>query len=133
MKKHKEQQQQKNNMDNLSKSANQLWKESNTTLSFKNWLDREKEKGKFIPNKKFKGVDGIDTTQIDKVLQEANAKAVDTLGLDTTKFEDALGISKRDVYNRDANKFLGLNKWLLISSVLVIGGAIVYKVYNKNK
>lgn len=133
MKKHKEQQQQKNNMDNLSKSANQLWKESNTTLSFKNWLDREKEKGKFIPNKKFKGVDGIDTTQIDKVLQEANAKAVDTLGLDTTKFEDALGISKRDVYNRDANKFLGLNKWLLISSVLVIGGAIAYKVYNKNK
>ena len=39
-------------MDNFKKSANQLWKESNTTLSFKDWLDREKEKGKFIPNKK---------------------------------------------------------------------------------
>ena len=34
-------------MDNFSKSANQLWKESNTSLSFKDWLDREKEKGKF--------------------------------------------------------------------------------------
>ena len=120
-------------MDNFSKSANQLWKESNTTLSFKDWLDREKEKGKFIPNKKFKGVDGIDTTKLDKVLEEANQKIVDTIGLETTKFEDALGITKKDVVIRDKNKFLGLNKWLLISSVLVIGGAIAYKVYNKNK
>ena len=100
-------------MDNFKKSANQLWKESNTTLSFKDWLDREKEKGKFIPNKKF--------------------KAVDSLGLDSNKFEDALGITKKNVYKRDTNKFLGLNKWLLISSVLVIGGAIAYKVYKKNK
>ena len=120
-------------MDNFTKSANQLWKESNTTLSFKDWLEREKNKGNFIPNKKFKGVDGIDTTQLDKVLEEANAKAVDSLGLDSTKFEDKLGITNRNVYNRDANKFLGLNKWLLISSLVVIGGAVAYKIYNKNK
>jgi hypothetical protein len=120
-------------MDNFSKSANQLWKESNTTLSFKDWLDREKQKGRFIPNKKLKSVDGIDTTQLDKVLEEANAKAVDSLGLDSTKFEDKLGITNRNVYNRDANKFLGLNKWLLISSLVVIGGAVAYKIYNKNK
>jgi hypothetical protein len=120
-------------MDNFTKSANQLWKESNTTLSFKNWLDREKEKGRFIPNKKFKGVDGVDTTQLDKVLEEANVKAVDSLGLDSTKFEDVLGISKKSVNQRDSNKFLGLNKWLLISSVALIGGAIAYKIYNKNK
>jgi hypothetical protein len=120
-------------MDNFSKSANQLWKESNTTLSFKDWLDREKEKGKFIPNKKFKGVDGIDTSKLDKVLEEANKKAVDSLGLDSNKFEDRLGFIKKDVLFRDNNKFIGLNKWLLISSLLVIGGAIAYKVYNKNK
>jgi hypothetical protein len=120
-------------MDNFKKSANQLWKESNTTLSFKDWLDREKEKGKFIPNKKFQGVDGIDTTQLDRVLEEANAKAVDSLGLDSTKFEDAIGITKKDVVGRDSNKFLGLNKWLLISSLVVIGGAVAYKIYNKNK
>lgn len=120
-------------MDNFSKSANQLWKESNTTLSFKDWLDREKEKGKFIPNKKFKGVDGVDTTQLDKVLEEANQKTIDSLGLDSKKFEDMLGISTREVKGRDANKFIGLNKWLLISSLVVIGGAIAYKVYNKNK
>jgi len=120
-------------MDNFSKSANQLWKESNTTLSFKDWLEREKQKGKFIPNKKFKGVDGVDTTKIDKVLEEANTKINDTIGLDSTKFEDILGITKKDENLRDKNKFLGLNKWLLLSSLAVIGGAIAYKVYNKNK
>jgi hypothetical protein len=31
-------------------SANKLYKESGTTLSFKEWLEREKGKGKFIPN-----------------------------------------------------------------------------------
>jgi hypothetical protein len=120
-------------MDNFSKSANQLWKESNTTLSFKDWLEREKQKGKFIPNKKFKGVDGVDTTKIDKILEEANTKIKDTIGLDSTKFEDILGITKKDEDLKDKNKFLGLNKWLLLSSLLVIGGAIAYKVYNKNK
>jgi hypothetical protein len=120
-------------MDNFKKSANQLWKESNTSLSFKDWLDREKEKGKFIPNKKFLSSNGIDTTQLDKVLEEANAKAVDSLGLNTTKFEDALGITKKNVVNRNNNLFIGLNKWLLISSLVVLGGAVAYKIYNKNK
>jgi hypothetical protein len=120
-------------MDNFSKSANQLWKESNTSLSFKDWLDREKQKGKFIPNKKFKGVDGFDSSNIDKVLEEANKKAVDSLGLDSNKFEDKLGITKKDFVFRDSNKFIGLNKWLLISSLVLIGGAIAYKVYKKNK
>jgi hypothetical protein len=120
-------------MDNFKKSANQLWKESNTTLSFKHWLDREKEKGEFIPNKKFKGADGIDSTEIDRILEEANAKAVDSLGLDSNKFEDILGIKNNGGYEKNSNKFIGLNKWVLISSLLVIGGAIAYKVYNKKK
>ena len=83
-------------MDNFKKSANQLWKESNTTLSFKDWIDREKNKGEFIPNKKFKGINGFDTTEIDKVLEEANTKAIDSLGLDSDKFEKQLGI-KNDI------------------------------------
>lgn len=120
-------------MDNFKKSANQLWKESNTTLSFKDWIDREKNKGEFIPNKKFKGINGFDTTEIDKVLEEANTKAIDSLGLDSDKFEKQLGI-KNDIGTfRDENKFLGLNKWLLISSLVLIGGAVVYKIYTKKK
>ena len=37
----------------MVRSANQLWKESNTSLTFKDWIDREKQKGMFIPNKKY--------------------------------------------------------------------------------
>lgn len=103
-------------MDNINKSANQLWKESNTTLSFKDWIQREKEKGDFIPNKKFTGIDGVVTDD-----------------LDTTKFEDKLGINKPATPNLDKNKVFGLNKWVLLSSLFVIGGAIAYKVYSKNK
>lgn len=32
------------------KSANQLFKDSGTTLSFKDWIQREKSKGIHIPN-----------------------------------------------------------------------------------
>jgi hypothetical protein len=120
-------------MDNFKKSANQLWKESNTTLTFKNWLEREKEKGQFIPNKKFKGIDGVNTNEIDKVLEEANSKAVDTLGLDSDKFEKQIGINNNISISRNQNKFIGLNKWLLIGSLVLIGGAVVYKIYYKKK
>lgn len=112
----------------LTKSANQLWRESNTSLSFKDWLDREKEKGRFIPNKKFKGVDGIDASKVEGVLEKANQKQ-----LDTNKFEEKLGISKNNTEDSSKNKFIGLNKWLLISSLVVIGGAVVYNIYNKKK
>lgn len=120
-------------MDNFKKSANQLWRESNTTLTFKNWLEREKEKGQFIPNKKFLNINGIDTTKLDKVLEEANEKAVDTLGLDSDKFENKIGINNNIDISRNENKFIGLNKWILISSLVLIGGAVVYKIYNKKK
>ena len=85
-------------------------------------------KTNFVPEAK-----KVSKTRIDKVLEGANQKAIDTLGLDGKKFEDALGINKSNTDIRDNNKFLGLNKWLLISSLVVIGGAIAYKVYNKNK
>lgn len=103
-------------MENFNKSANQLWKESNTTLSFKDWIEREKEKGEIIPNKKFKGMDGIETDY-----------------LDTQKFEEVLGISKSNSPVLDNNKVFGLNKWLLLSSLAVIVGAVTYKIYTKNK
>ena len=40
---------------------------------------------------------------------------------------------KSDVNDIDKNKFLGLNKWLLIGSAVVIAGAIGYKIYNNRK
>lgn len=37
-------------MNNTPKSANQLYRESGTTLPFKEWIEREKAKGIYIPN-----------------------------------------------------------------------------------
>jgi hypothetical protein len=43
-------------------SANKLYQQSGTTLSFKDWLEREKAKGNFIPNanalEEYNNVDG---------------------------------------------------------------------------
>jgi hypothetical protein len=48
-------------------SANKIYKESGSSLPFKDWLEREKNKGKFIPNaqalKEFRNFDGDNTTE----------------------------------------------------------------------
>lgn len=112
-------------MGNFAKSKNQLWKESGTSLRFKDWLDRETMKGT-IPPKEALNVEGVDasldTTQLE-----------DTL-INTQKFEKILGISSdaNDV-PIDKNKWLGLNKWVLLSSVLLIAGAVGYRIYTKKK
>jgi len=59
-------------MDNTTeiKSANQLYRESGSTLPFKQWIEREKAKGIFIPNveaqNEMMNVIGSDTTTEDK-------------------------------------------------------------------
>lgn len=61
-------------------SANKLYKESGTTLSFKGWLEREKGKGKFIPNveamDEFINADG-DTSQGESEKSIITAKSVE--------------------------------------------------------
>lgn len=46
-------------------SANKLYQESGSSLSFKEWLEREKAKGNFIPNanalEQFNSVDGSES------------------------------------------------------------------------
>jgi hypothetical protein len=39
-----------------SKSANQLWRESGTSLPFKDWIQREKDKGVEIKNAKLSDI-----------------------------------------------------------------------------
>jgi hypothetical protein len=51
----------------------------------------------------------------------------------TDKFEKILGINNTNEVPLNKNKFLGLNKWVLISSVILISGAIAYRVYTKKK
>lgn len=111
----------------MEKSANQLWKESHTTLSFKDWLEREKEKGIFIPNKKFKAFDGID------LQSSVNMDTINkTLNIGKERFEKELGLNKKPK-EKEKNKFFGLNKNILLISGLLIFGAIGYNIYKKNK
>lgn len=114
-------------MGNFVKSKNQLWKESGTTLRFKDWLEREAMKGTIPPKEHLLNVDGapnvLDTTKFE-----------DVLGVNSDKFEKILGINNTtDDDSINKNNFLGLNKWILISSLVLISGAIAYKIYTKKK
>lgn len=88
-------------------SANAMYKQSGSTLSFKDWLEREKSKGKFIPNiqaqMEFENADGGQTAQ-----------------------EDIKGAG-----NLEIGSIIGKN--LLITLVIVAGGLLVYRYYKKNK
>ena len=96
----------------LGKSANQLWKESGTTLSFKDWIQREKEKGMLIPN---------------KLVNDSIALIKSNVGI---KDSDNSTVS---LEKESSKTILGLNKLAIISSILIIGGALAYNFYKKRK
>ena len=88
-------------------SANAMYKQSGSTLSFKDWLEREKSKGKFIPN-------------IQAQMEFENAD-----GSKTAK-EDIQGAGQLQI-----GSIIGKN--LLITLAIVAGGLLVYRYYKKNK
>lgn len=100
----------------LGKSANQIWKESGSTLSFKNWLQREKDKGRFLPNKQlmeFNSVEGEDEiSNSQKLIQETLNNKSNSNPKDVTK---------------------GLSKAVIIISATLILGAVAFKIYQKQK
>ena len=87
-------------------SANQQYKLSGSVLPFKDWLNREKEKGEVIPK-----------SGISDVLEDA-------LNIDET---NSLEPKKQD----KKTTVLGLSKPILMLSALVIVGAVAYKYYYK--
>jgi hypothetical protein len=89
------------------KSANQIWKESGTTLSFADWIQREKDKGRFLPN------------QIVSEVAES--------------IKNSLGIFTEPEKVNTKTKVVGLNKWIIVASLAIIGGAIAYTVIKKKK
>lgn len=99
----------------LGKSANQIWKESGSTLSFKSWLQREKDKGRFLPNKQlmeFNSIEGEnEITENQKIIQQ-------TL--------------KKNKSNDIPQKY-GLNKLVIMISVAIVLGGVAYKIYQKRK
>lgn len=101
---------------NPAKGANQLWKESGSQLPFKDWLQREKDKGRFLPNKKlseFNNIDGDEVTPEQLIQQKLEDK------------KTAQEASKKTAY--------GLSKAVLAVSVGLVVVGIAVNVYNKRK
>jgi hypothetical protein len=98
----------------IQKTANQLWKESKTTLSFKNWLNREKTK--------FLNYEGSGNIIVNKPLNDT--------------IESTIGDIRREVgykQKSDRKKTFGVSKWVLITIALVGVGFVTYKILNKKK
>lgn len=89
-------------------SANRLWKQSGSNLPFKDWLEREKAKGEFIPNvqaqEEYNNADGDNTPSGDS----------------SDFFKDRL----------KTGSILGKN--LLIIGAIAVGVYFVYRTYKKN-
>ena len=97
----------------MEKSLNQQWKESGTTLSYREWRIREDEKmasfdGLVIPQPT------VDSSNIQNAMK----------GLQTK------GGYKTDISNQTV---FGINKYLLVFGALIVVGAIGYKIYKKSK
>lgn len=72
-------------METKEKSPNRLWKESGTTLSFANWIQREKDKSNFLVNKKFQNFLNVEGDPTDSDwLESAKQESRDFFGLDKT-------------------------------------------------
>ena len=96
----------------MEKSANKLWRESGTTLSFKEWINRENQKKEEV----FVSFLGIDE-QINKTLQDTTSSS---------------NLNKN--YNvEDSKTILGLNKGVILVSSLLIIGSLGYLFYSRLK
>lgn len=94
-------------------SANKRWRQSGTTLSFKDWITREKEK--------FANADGQPDLILNIPLQDSVKQAL----IDARK---SAGFK-----TEESNKtVLGLNKTVVIIAGVLLVSAIAWKIY-KNR
>jgi len=106
----------------MEKSANKKWRESGTTLSFKEWVDRENKKNEaetsnFIPFSGFEPIQ-VDTSSIDASMKQAQADLKAASGYKT---------------QADSNTIFGLDKNILIFSGVLIGFSVGMYFYVKLK
>ena len=97
----------------IEKSANQLWKESGTTLSFKQWLNREKIK--------FSNTDGANLI-LNKPLNDEIMETISFTGPETET-------SKKNPFGTT----LGVNNVIWVVAALAVGGLIIYQFAKKKK
>ena len=96
----------------IEKSANKLWRESGTTLSFKEWLNREK--------KKYDG-GARATIMMNKPLNDSIEETLSFTGSPkpgkTSRFGSTLGVSNL----------------IWVVAAVAVGGLIVYQIVKKKK
>ncbi len=97
----------------MEKSLNQKYKESNTTLSYKEWRKREDEKMASC------------TGSLPSPNLENNPKFKKTV----EEMEDRGGV-KKDISKKTT---LGIPNSILVMGTIIILGAVAYKVYTKYK
>ena len=92
------------------KSANQLYKESGSSLPFKQWVEREKDKGTFMyANGLQSKVNTIIADNIDSATNEVEQPKV------------------------PKNQIFGINKFVVLGLGLVVVAAIGYSFLRKKK
>lgn len=109
----------------MEKSANKKWKESGSTLTFKEWIDRENKK-KDSKNSNFLPFDSSTGVSVSQTQQQIT----DSIRQQIQSNEDLTGAGK---YQEDKSKFLGLDKGTFIFSSLVIIGSLTYFFINRAK
>lgn len=108
----------------MEKSANQRWKESGTTLPFKEWIDRDNKKRESEQN--YAAFEGIFAPTVNlqdsvqQVLDESKEEMKSTAGFRTPK-------------EANKNTIFGLDKNILVFSSLLVVGSIGYYFYSKLK
>ena len=106
----------------MEMSANKKWKMSGSTLSFKEWIDRENKKkepeGNFIPFVP-------DTTAVDSIRNTINE----------TLQEERDYIAKTAGYKETANTntIFGLDKKIFVFSTIMVVGSLSYYFYSRLK
>ena len=107
----------------MEKSANKKWKESGSTLTFKEWIDRENKK-KDSMSSNFLSFDS--STSVGQTQQQLN----DSIKEQIQNSEDINGTA---TYQEDKSKFLGLDKSIFIFSTLIVLGSIGMYFYKRSK
>lgn len=96
----------------IEKSANQMWRESGTTLSFKDWLTREK--------RKFDG--GADVAiMMNKPLNDTIEETLSFTGSPKPGKPNKLGST------------LGVSNVVWVVAAVAVGGFIVYQIIKKRQ
>jgi len=100
----------------MEKSANKKWKESGTTLSFKEWIDRE--------NKKKEDVDNF-------LPFDASQSVQDTINQTLESSRDEIQTITGSTNKPNKSKVLGLDRNILVFSTLLIIGSFGFYIYKK--